>query len=271
MNVFLTLIFLAATITLILLLILAALRYARHKDARSLKRPILASVIVAVLSMIVVALTAPKKAEKVATTEQTQTAVKKTSAKKTSASSKKATSKKPEYDFSKVALDMTPDQVIKAIGQPTKQDGDIYYYGHDVLKFWNGKLYNGSPKNISAAYDAYWTSANAASKAAKESQKEQAEKEAQHEETFKIFARTFGTKDVESIQRDGWFASTTINGQMAYSWKPEGYDTLIRIDTTGDQLTTVYRYDASSKNGLGEILYQGKTILQKRAKYYNYY
>lgn len=84
----------------------------------------------------------------------------------------------------------------------------------------------------------------------------------QNQNQLKRFARSFGNKDVESLQKysSSVYPSTEINVGMEYAYKsPAG--TLYRIDNSTTNITKVY----SDKNGkLGNLLYTGRTILQKQ-------
>ncbi|MFC6177438.1 hypothetical protein ACFQAV_11350 [Companilactobacillus huachuanensis] len=155
-----------------------------------------------------------------------------------------------DWNFNLITLGMTKKEVEDILGKPTSESllGNLEY-GKDKLTFSNGKLYDGTPDNIK----------NAAI------QRDKPEK-------LKAFAKRFGTKDAESVQKlvGSAYASKYIDGQgMTYAWTTD-YGTLLRVDDTQNRITTVYLYD-SNTNGLGQELYQGQTILQKAPTIHNFY
>ncbi|WP_225422331.1 outer membrane protein assembly factor BamE [Lactiplantibacillus pentosus] len=187
-------------------------------------------------------------------------ATKKTMAQKSSSKheskSKKAT--KRHYNFSKIKLGMTKSQVIAILGKPTDQNSSTLIYGSADLDFDDDKLFDGSPRKIHKA----------ANKKAKAEAKKASRKKVNANQ-LKSFAKAFGQKDVETLQRNVGIAysSTETPQGMAYGWKTN-YGMLYRLDDSETGLTHVY------KGGLGDDgteLYVGQTIKQKQRRSYYYY
>ncbi|MCE6030415.1 DUF308 domain-containing protein [Lactiplantibacillus pentosus] len=187
-------------------------------------------------------------------------ATKKTMAQKSSSKheskSKKAT--KRHYNFSKIKLGMTKSQVIAILGKPTDQNSSTLIYGSADLDFDHDKLFDGSPRKIHKA----------ANKKAKAEAKKASRKKVNASQ-LKSFAKAFGQKDVETLQRNVGIAysSTETPQGMAYGWKTN-YGMLYRLDNSETGLTHVY------KGGLGDDgteLYVGQTIKHKQRRSYYYY
>lgn len=193
-------------------------------------------------------------------TSKSSQATKKTMAQKSSSKreskSKKATKK--HYNFSKIELGMTKSQVIAILGKPTDQNSSTLIYGSADLDFDHDKLFDGSPRKIHKA----------ANKKAKAEAKKASRKKVNASQ-LKSFAKAFGQKDVETLQRNVGIAysSTETPQGMAYGWKTN-YGMLYRLDDSETGLTHVY------KGGLGDDgteLYVGQTIKQKQRRSYYYY
>ncbi|WP_455389915.1 hypothetical protein [Lactiplantibacillus pentosus] len=170
--------------------------------------------------------------------------------------SKKAT--KRHYNFSKIKLGMTKSQVIAILGKPTDQNSSTLIYGSADLDFDHDKLFDGSPRKIHKA----------ANKKAKAEAKKASRKKVNASQ-LKSFAKAFGQKDVETLQRNVGIAysSTETPQGMAYGWKTN-YGMLYRLDNSETGLTHVY------KGGLGDDgteLYVGQTIKHKQRRSYYYY
>lgn len=88
---------------------------------------------------------------------------------------------------------------------------------------------------------------------------------------MKSFARTFGNKPAQELQRKSYtYSSNNIDGMgMVYMWKND-FGILMRVDSP-DNITSVYLYDANVEQGKGELLYQGHTITNEQKKQYNFY
>ncbi|WP_260210021.1 outer membrane protein assembly factor BamE [Lactiplantibacillus pentosus] len=193
-------------------------------------------------------------------TSKSSQATKKTMAQKSSSKheskSKKAT--KRHYNFSKIKLGMTKSQVIAILGKPTDQNSSTLIYGSADLDFDHDKLFDGSPRKIHKA----------ANKKAKAEAKKASRKKVNASQ-LKSFAKAFGQKDVETLQRNVGIAysSTETPQGMAYGWKTN-YGMLYRLDNSETGLTHVY------KGGLGDDgteLYVGQTIKHKQRRSYYYY
>ncbi|MFD1471042.1 hypothetical protein [Companilactobacillus mishanensis] len=98
------------------------------------------------------------------------------------------------------------------------------------------------------------------------------DKSSNNVEMLKGYAQSFGLKDSETIQRlvGSAYSSTVIDNNMAFGWWTP-YGSLIRIDDSQSQITYVYKSDKQSSTGLGELLYQGHTIIQKAPSKYRSY
>lgn len=164
------------------------------------------------------------------------------------------------YNFDNVKPDMSKDQVINAIGaQPTDKDEYTLYYGDEDLDFNEDRLIGSSVQSIQDKVDAKY-------KAAQNSEKKQSEQR----DSLKYQAQYFGQKDVETLQKmSSTYKSTRIDNGMMYTFH-FNKDMLIRIDTD-DGYTTVYKYDNNANDGLGEQLYNGKTIIQKENQPYYFF
>lgn len=178
------------------------------------------------------------------------------SSSKRESKSKKATKK--HYNFNKIELGMTKSQVIAILGKPTDQNSSTLIYGSADLDFDHDKLFDGSPRKIHKA----------ANKKAKAEAKKASRKKVNASQ-LKSFAKAFGQKDVETLQRNVGIAysSTETPQGMAYGWKTN-YGMLYRLDDSETGLTHVY------KGGLGDDgteLYVGQTIKQKQRRSYYYY
>ena len=153
---------------------------------------------------------------------------------------------------------MTKSQVIAIMGKPTEQDTTYLMYGSDDLDFHDDKLFDGSPRNIKEA----------ATKKEKNEAKESIRKRV-NESELKSFAKVFGQKDVETLQKyvGSAYSSIETSQGMAYGWKTD-YGMLYRLDDSSTGITHVY------KDGLGDSgtqLYVGQTIKQKQRRNYYYY
>lgn len=97
--------------------------------------------------------------------------------------------------------------------------------------------------------------------------------EQQHDQSMlKSYANSFGMKDAETVQKmvGSAYSSQYIDGQgMTYAWATQ-YGTLMRVDDTNNKITTVYLYNKDTQS-MGEVLYQGQTILQKAPRQYYFY
>lgn len=168
--------------------------------------------------------------------------------KKSTVQSKK-TPTRTSWDFNTISLGMTKEQVKSILGEPTETTfTGKFKYGNDTLIFSDNKLYDGTPENI-----------------------KQAAINRDKPEKLKAFAKSFGLKDAETVQKmvGSAYASKYIDGQgMTYAWATQ-YGTLMRVDDPDNKITTVYLYNKETQS-LGEILYQGQTILQKPKNYYYY-
>ncbi|EIW13334.1 hypothetical protein KCA1_2039 [Lactiplantibacillus pentosus KCA1] len=193
-----------------------------------------------------------KSDDKSANTKQDSKSSSKIQASKSSQATKK------HYDFSKIKLGMTKAQVIAILGEPTDQNSSTLYYGSADLDFDHDQLFDGSPSEIHKA----------ANKKATADAKKASRKKANASQ-LKSFAKVFGQKDVETLQKNVGIAysSTETSQGMAYGWKTN-YGMLYRLDDSETGLTHVY------KGGLGDDgteLYVGQTIKQKQRRSYYYY
>ncbi|QLK64705.1 hypothetical protein QMG96_10295 [Lactiplantibacillus plantarum] len=175
---------------------------------------------------------------------------------KNNASTKKA--KKKQYSFNKIKLGMTKSQVISIMGKPTDESLSTLMYGSDDLDFENDKLFDGSPDKIHKA------AITKDKVEAKESSRKRL-----NESELQSFAKVFGQKDVETLQKyvGSAYSSIETSQGMAYGWKTD-HGMLYRLDDSSTGITHVY------KDGLGDSgtqLYVGQTIKQKQRRNYYYY
>lgn len=149
-------------------------------------------------------------------------------------------------------LGTAKNNVIKKIGKPVRNDGQMLTYDDFVLYFENDKLVGGNLPAIQKKVD---------KKIAKEK-----EDKKNYESKLKGYAQAFGRKPVDTIQSmPSVYSADRIEDNMVYKWHPEGLPLMFRVDAPNN-FTTVYEYDKNGKYGLlGRVLYQGRTIYQKPA------
>lgn len=94
-----------------------------------------------------------------------------------------------------------------------------------------------------------------------------------YENRLVSFAQSFGSKPFETIQKmpSVYKIIQTKDNELQVEWKPEGLPLLIRVDNTTSNITKVYEYNKKVSNGLGRLLYTGRTILQKDKRPNVYY
>lgn len=94
-----------------------------------------------------------------------------------------------------------------------------------------------------------------------------------YENRLVSFAQSFGSKPFETIQKmpSVYKIIQTKDNELQVGWKPEGLPLLIRVDNTTSNITKVYEYNKKVSNGLGRLLYTGRTILQKDKRPNIYY
>lgn len=187
----------------------------------------------------------------------TKKTVAKKSSSKNKASAKKATKK--QYNFNKVKLGMTKSKIISILGKPDSDTSGTLSYGKDYLMLnEKGKLFSGSPKAIQKQIDANIKKEKASSS-----------KKVENDRELRSYAKIFGQKDVETLQKyvGTVYSSIETSSGMAYGYSTE-YGMLYRLDDSSTGITHVY------KDGLGDSgtqLYVGQTIKQKQRKNYYYY
>lgn len=198
--------------------------------------------VIGLILLISGSLTAPKKADNL--TKATSYS---------SSTSPASSSSHTKETIKAVKIGMSKSEVEKILGKPDSDDGDVVTYNkYGALYFSKDKLTGGEDNSIQS----------------QASSKLSSQKAAQSEKRSDLIsqAKYFGTKDVESIQKATYaYASTSIDGGMMYMWKSSA-GTLVRVDLDESGKTVVYKYDDSKDNGLGEQLYVGKTILQKKPR-----
>lgn len=141
-----------------------------------------------------------------------------------------------------IKLGMTKQEVIKKMGKPDTQTSRNLTYGKKNIYLVNSKVIGGNYKELQKQVDA------------SESKKE--EKQAE----LKSYAQAFGRKSTSHIKKMS-SAYKTIpldNGDMMYSWKTDD-GLLVRVDSD-NRVTKVYKYNSSTKDGLGKLLFTGTTI-----------
>lgn len=181
-----------------------------------------------------------------------------------STSSNKASSKRQQHRSNKISryfakkkakrlkLGTTKNEVIKKVGKPLRDDGQILTYDDFVLYFEKDKLIGGNLPAIQKKVD---------KKIAKEK-----EDKKQYENKLRGYAQAFGRKPVDKIQSmPSVYSADRVENNMVYKWHPDGLPLMFRVDDS-DNFTTVYEYNKNGKYGLlGRVLYQGRTIYQKPA------
>lgn len=285
MDTLLGLIFFASIIAAAVLLVRWIMAKIRHGQTNHQLRSISLLLAVAFITALVAGTAFPtEQTSKEADTATTSTSKQSNSEKASSSSKKKATPKKTEstkeskakqaktkanskktkkqaktkkktYDFSRVKLGMTKSEIVKAIGKPDSDTSGTLSYGDDYLMLNNdGKLFSGSPAAIQKQINA----------------KNQSKKESSSNKSsqLKSFAKAFGQKDVQTLQKyvGSAYSSTETPAGMAYGWKTD-YGMLYRLDDSETGITHVY------KDGLGDKgteLYTGQTIKQKPRVQYRY-
>lgn len=86
------------------------------------------------------------------------------------------------------------------------------------------------------------------------------------------FAQSFGRKPFDTIQKmPSVYKTFEDNGYMYTLWNTGNLGILVRIDDTSNNVTKVFKYDKDTDDKLGELLYTGRTIIQKEKRpVYNY-
>lgn len=212
----------------------------KDKENKEAKRNLIFSVVLLLILGGLSGLTTPKKSTDVNSTNGSSSSYNQTSSSEAS--------NKTTFDFSKIALGMTQEEVENVLGKPSEKDDTSMYYGDDDLNFQDGKLFGGSPQII---------------KDAKAKADENTKNKEQSSEKIKSFAKVFGNKTVAELQKKNYVYKTTTldDGSTIYSWKTgdEQVGTLMRLDST-DMKTVVYTYDGNNDNN--KIVYQGTTLIK---------
>lgn len=180
-----------------------------------------------------------------------------------SSSSSKTSSKKRQHKSNKISkyftkkkaeklkLGTTKNEVIKKIGKPLRDDGQMLTYDGFILYFEKDKLTGGNLPAIQKKVD---------QKIAKEKEKKKEERS-----TLQGYAQYFGRRPVDYLQSmPSTYKSQRIGDDMYYMWMSdsEKKTILVRIDSPNN-FTSVYLYDDKADDKLGKLLYQGRTIYQK--------
>ncbi|CAK1238112.1 hypothetical protein [Fructobacillus cardui] len=165
----------------------------------------------------------------------------------------KVSTKSNGYDFKNIKLGMTQKEISNKLGKPTSQDEGIMTYGDNSLYFENGKLTGGSPKSIQEQVNK------------KNSQEKQDKSDKSNSE--KSAAQYFGSKSTQKLSEQASYVPRTQlgNGNMMYSETISNVH-MYRVDDYQTGVTTVYKADDSKTDGLGVILYEGKTVAQDKSK-----
>lgn len=168
-------------------------------------------------------------------------------------SSEKVSTKSNGYDFKNIKLGMTQNDVSSELGKPTSKDEGFMIYGNNTLYFDNGKLTGGSPKSIQKQVD---------KKIGKEKQDKKDKKNSEQSA-----AQYFGSKSTQKLSEQASYVPRTqlSNGNMMYSETISDVH-MYRVDDYQTGVTTVYKADDTKENGLGTILYEGKTVAQEKPK-----
>ncbi|MFP7242389.1 hypothetical protein [Pediococcus pentosaceus] len=159
--------------------------------------------------------------------------------------------KKKKLSINRIKLGMTKEQVIKVAGKPDYDSNSATYlkYGEHYIYFRNKKVSGGDTNNLEKEVK----------KQADEKEKKQREKR----EIIKYQAQRIGQKTVESLQKGPYpYNSIRVDGGMMYSivYKNASF---YRLDTD-DGYTSVFLQDKNAPDGLGELLYTGKTLIRDK-------
>lgn len=191
--------------------------------------------------------------------------IKKDEAAKSENTNSKSSSEKQRHKSNKISryftkkkaerlkLGTTKNNVIKRIGKPVRDDGQMLTYDDFILYFENDKLVGGNLPAIQKKVD---------KKIAKEKENKKEERS-----TLQGYAQYFGRRPVDYLQKmPSTYKSQKIGDDMYYMWMSdsEKKTILVRINSPNN-FTSVYLYDDKATNKLGKLLYQGRTIYQKPA------
>ncbi|MBS9338354.1 hypothetical protein G6R29_01725 [Fructobacillus sp. M2-14] len=166
---------------------------------------------------------------------------------------KKVSTKSDGYDFKSIKLGMTQKEVSDKLGKPSSQNDRAMTYGNNTLYFADGKLTGGSPKFIQQQVN--------------QKNSNDKQKKADDLNSEKSAAQYFGSKSTQKLAEQASYVPRTqmSNGNMMYSETISNVK-MYRIDDYQTGVTTVYKADESKDDGLGAILYQGKTVTQEKPK-----
>lgn len=165
----------------------------------------------------------------------------------------KISTKSDGYDFKNIKLGMTQNEVADKLGKPSSQDDRVMTYGNNTLYFADGKLTGGSPKFIQQQVN--------------QKNNNEKQKKTDDSNSEKSAAQYFGSKSTQKLADQASYVPRTqmSNGNMMYSETISNVK-MYRIDDYQTGVTTVYKADESKDDGLGAILYQGKTVTQEKPK-----
>ncbi|MEY8737145.1 hypothetical protein AB9M75_07985 [Lactobacillus sp. AN1001] len=167
---------------------------------------------------------------------------------------------------------MMPYDEVKKIMKVTPTTDNKDESGYQTLEYGNGIVILGFDENNKLNQGT--EGAPQIEKQAQSSIKKAKEESSNNRERKLSFAKTFGQKPVEKLQKlvGIVYASTRVGDSMYYMWDTDekGVGKLIRVDDP-QQFTTVYEYDKNGRDGLlGKELYSGRTIINKPGTTYIY-
>lgn len=197
--------------------------------------------------------------------------VAKSSTSKSKASAKKVSAKELLRRAKKLKYGMSYDEVKKIMKEtPTTDNKDES--GYQTLEYDNGKVILGFDENNKLNQGV--EGAPQIAKQAQSSIKKAKEESSNNRERQLSFAKTFGQKPVEKLQKMVGivYASERVGDSMYYMWNTgeKGVGKLVRVDDP-QHFTTVYEYDENGQDGLlGKELYSGRTIINKPGTTYIY-
>lgn len=157
-----------------------------------------------------------------------------------------------KFKANRLKLGTTKEEVIRKIGKPIDSTEGTLVYNGFALYFENNKLVGGNLPKLQKKVNA--------------SIEKKKESESQKKQDLYNYAKIFGQIPVSELQKYSEnYSSQRIGNDMMYVETAPNEQKYIRIDDNNG-FSTVYLYDANSKDCIGQQMYQGKTILQPEKK-----
>lgn len=164
----------------------------------------------------------------------------------------KSNNSSQKFKADRLKLGTTKEEVIRKIGKPIDSTEGMLTYNGFALYFENNKLVGGNLPKLQKKVNA--------------SIEKKKESESQKKQDLYNYAKIFGQIPVSELQKYSEnYSSQRIGNDMMYVETAPNEQKYIRIDDNNG-FSTVYLYDANSKDCIGQQMYQGKTILQPEKK-----